>query len=160
MTSLQHVDQKNVDGNSHLATTSHTLRTYGCSKQEISPHPRFSSVQVNGYTFENKKLYAVQRQYQLGTSISPLKPLHTACADRLEREVHQLDRAAPLKVCACRVGTREGSSVEVFTLGHALCRSYLKVEASALSSTPKFEGGPARDVHGARVARRVGHHMK
>ena len=30
--------------------------------------------------------------------------------------------------------------VEVFTLGHALCRSYSKVEATALTSTPKFEG--------------------
>ena len=36
-----------------------------------------------------------------------------------------------------------------------MCHSYSKVEASALSSTPKFEGGSARDLHGARVARRV-----
>ena len=36
-----------------------------------------------------------------------------------------------------------------------MCRSYSKVEVSALSSTPKFEGGPARDPDGARVARRV-----
>ena len=55
---------------------------------------------------------------------------------------------------ACR-GTREGSSFEVFTLRHTLCRSHSKVEVSALSSTPKFEGGPARDPDGARVARRV-----
>ena len=47
------------------------------------------------------------------------------------------------------------ASVEVFTLRHAVCRSYSKVEASALNSTPKFEGGSARDLHGARVARRV-----
>ena len=90
----------------------------------------------------------------MGASIRPLKPLHVACANRLETEVHQLDRAAPLKVRACR-GTSEGSSVEVFTLRHALCRSYSRVEASALSSTAKFEGGSARDPHGARVARRV-----
>ena len=28
------------------------------------------------------------------------------------------------------------------------------VEASALTATPKFEGGPARDLQGTRVARR------
>ena len=71
----------------------------------------------------------------------PIESLHKAT----EREVSQLDREAPLKVRACR-GTREGSSVEGFTLGHALCRSYSKVEESALTSTPKFEGGPARDL--------------
>ena len=38
----------------------------------------------------------------LGASIRSLKPLHAACADRLETEVHQLDRAADLKVRACR----------------------------------------------------------
>ena len=54
----------------------------------------------------------------------------------------------------CR-GTLESSSVEGFTLRHAVFNSYSKVEASALSATPKFEGGPARDLHGARVARRV-----
>ena len=32
------------------------------------------------------------------------------------------------------------------TPGHALCRSYSKVEESALTATPKFEGGPARDL--------------
>ena len=72
----------------------------------------------------------------------------------LETEVHQLDRAAPLKVRACR-SAGEGSSVEVFTLRYALRRSCSRVEASALSSTPKFEGGSARELHGARVARRV-----
>ena len=72
----------------------------------------------------------------------PLKLLRAACADRLEGEDRQLDRAAPLKVRACR-GAREGSSVEAFTLKQALCRSYSKVEASASSSTPKFEGGSA-----------------
>ena len=36
-----------------------------------------------------------------------------------------------------------------------MCRSYSKVEASALSSTSKFEVGSARDLHVARVARRV-----
>ena len=33
-----------------------------------------------------------------------------------------------------------------------MCRSYSKVEVSALSSTPKFEGGRARDPDGVRVA--------
>ena len=42
------------------------------------------------------------RQYQLRASIRPLKPLRAACADRLKRELHQLDRATPLKVRACR----------------------------------------------------------
>ena len=84
----------------------------------------------------------------------PLKPRRAACADRLQRELHQLDRATPLKVRACR-GTCEGSSFDFFTLRHALCLSYSKVEVSDLSSTRKFEGGPARDAHGARVARRV-----
>ena len=32
MISLQHADQKNTDGNSQLATTLHTLRTYLCIK--------------------------------------------------------------------------------------------------------------------------------
>ena len=68
-------------------------------------------------------------------------------------EAPQLDRAVPLKVRACR-GTCKGLLVDVFTLRHALCRSYSKVEASALTATPKFEGGPARDLQGARVARK------
>ena len=37
---------------------------------------------LNGYTFESKKIYAVQRQYQLGASIRPLKLLHAARADK------------------------------------------------------------------------------
>ena len=84
----------------------------------------------------------------------PLKPRRAACADRPQRELHQLDRATPLKVRACR-GTCEGSSFEVFTLRHALCLSYSKVEVSDLSCTRKLERGPARDGHRARVARRV-----
>ena len=99
-------------------------------------------------------MHAVQRQYQLRASIKPLKPRRAACADRLQRELRQLDRATPLKVRACR-GTWEGWSFEVFTLRHTLCLSYSKVEVSDLSSTRKLEGGPARDAHGARVARRV-----
>ena len=43
----------------------------GCSKQEISPHHRFSSIQVNGYTFENKK-------YRCGTTSVPIRSLHKA----------------------------------------------------------------------------------
>ena len=56
-----------------------------------------------------------------------------------EREVPQLDRAAPLKVRACR-GTREGWSVEGFALGHALCRSYPSCVTSALTATPHSRG--------------------
>ncbi|CAM9504597.1 unnamed protein product, partial [Ascophyllum nodosum] len=65
-----------------------------------------------------------------------MKPLRAACADRLQRELHQPDRAMPLKVRA--------SSFEAFTLRHTLCCSYSKVEVSAFSSSPKFEGSPAR----------------
>ena len=83
-----------------------------------------------------------------------MKPLRAACADSLQRELHQLDRATPLKVRACR-GASEGSSFEVFTLRHTLVRSYSKVEVSAFRSSPKFEGGPARDSSGRGVARRV-----
>ena len=90
----------------------------------------------------------------MGASIRPLKPLPSARTDKAGKEVPQYDRAAPLKVRACR-GLREGWSVEVFTLGHALRRSYSKVEASTLTATPKFGGGPARDLQGARMARRV-----
>ena len=83
----------------------------------------------------------------------PWNPCTRLVRTRLEKEVPQLDRAAPLKVRACR-GTGEGWSVEVFTLGHALCRSYSKGKGSALTATPKFEGVPARDLQSARVARR------
>ena len=51
-------------------------------KEEKFPHTRFSSIQVNGDTCENKNIYAVQRQYQMGASIRPLKPLHAARADK------------------------------------------------------------------------------
>ena len=91
----------------------------------------------------------------LTPSTAPPLPYKTHSAQRPRiREVHQLDRAAPLKVRACR-GTWKSLLVEVFTLRHALCRSDSKVGASALTATPKFEGGPARDLHGARVARMV-----
>ena len=39
------------------------------SKQEISPHPRFSSIQVNDYTFENKTVIC-------GTTSVPVGCLH------------------------------------------------------------------------------------
>ena len=94
---------------------------------------------------KTKNIHAVQYQYQLRASIRPLKPLPAAHADEAGREVPQFDREAPLKVRACR-GTWEGSSVEGLTLGYVLCRSYSKVEESALTATPKFEGGPARDL--------------
>ena len=41
------------------------------SKLEKSPHSRFSSIQVNGYTFENKK-------YIFGTTSVPIGSLHKA----------------------------------------------------------------------------------
>ena len=68
-------------------------------------YPRIPAFHQFRYTvthLKTKTIYAVQRQYQLVASIRPLKPQHAACADRLEREVYQLDRAAPLKVRACR----------------------------------------------------------
>ena len=37
----------------------------------------------------------------------PLKPPRAACADRLKIELHQLDRATPLKVRACRLEVHE-----------------------------------------------------
>ena len=72
-------------------------------KQEISPHPRFSSFQVNGYTFEKKYIYICgTTSVQIGSLYKVPKTSLRACADRLEKEVHQLDRAAPLKVRACK----------------------------------------------------------
>ena len=50
-----------------------------------------------------------------------------------------LDRAVPLEVRACE-GTSEGSSTEVFMLGHALCRSSSSSENSALAATPQIGG--------------------
>ena len=44
---------------------------YGCSKEEISPHSRFSSIQLNGYIFENKKCIS-------GTMSVPIGSLYTA----------------------------------------------------------------------------------
>ena len=49
-------------------------------------------------------------------------PARGSRGTRLERVVPQIDRAVPLKMRACE-GTSEGSSTEVFMLGHALCRS-------------------------------------
>ena len=43
----------------------------GGINMEISPHPRFSSFQVNGYTFENKKIIC-------GTTSVPIESLHKA----------------------------------------------------------------------------------
>ena len=51
-----------------------------------------------------------------------------------------LDRAVPLKVRACQ-GTSEGSSGEVFMLGHALGRSNSSsCVTSALAATPQIVG--------------------
>ena len=49
----------------------HDIKAVPGSKQEISPHPRFSLFQVNGYTFENKK-------YICGTTSVPIQSLHKA----------------------------------------------------------------------------------
>ena len=59
--------------------------------------------------------------------------------------VPQLDRAVPLKVQAGE-GTSEGSSTEVFMLGHALCRFNLSSENSALMTTPQIGENPAFDL--------------
>ena len=59
--------------------------------------------------------------------------------------VPQLDRAVILKVRACQ-GTPEGSSAEVFMLGHALCRSNSSSEKSALAAAPQIVGNPALDL--------------
>ena len=79
---------------------------YGLIKAAVNrKYPRipvFHQFRQTVTHLKTKNKYAVQRQYQLGASIRPLKPLHAACVDRLEREVHQLDRTAPLKVRACR----------------------------------------------------------
>ena len=72
---------------------------------------------------------------------------------RLERVVSQLDRAAPLKVRACK-GTSEGSSTEVLKLGHALCRSNSSSKNSALAATPQIRGNLALGLQSAGVARR------
>ena len=82
-------------------------------QEELSPHARFSSIEMNGYTFENKKKYM---RYNVSTNWEPPQGLRNPCTrrarTRLEREVPQLDRAALLKIRACR-GRGEGSSVEV-----------------------------------------------
>ena len=44
---------------------------YCCSKQKISPHPRFSSIHVNRYAFENEN-------YICGTTSIPIGSLHKA----------------------------------------------------------------------------------
>ena len=63
-------------------------------KQEISPHPRFSSFQVNGYTFEKKNIiYAVQRQYKLGAFIRSLKPLYALARTGLKKRfINSIER--------------------------------------------------------------------
>ena len=100
--------------------------------------------------FLQKQFHAVQCLYQLGAAICPQTPLLAARADKaggtkLERVVTQIDRAVPLKVRACE-GTSEGSSDEVFMLGHALCRSNSSSEKSALAATPQIEGNSALDL--------------
>ena len=65
-------------------------------------NPASSSIRLNGYIFENKNIYAVQCQCQLGASIRPLKPLPVARADKAEKGGSQLDSATPLEVRACR----------------------------------------------------------
>ena len=69
------------------------------------------------------------------------------------RVVPELDRAAPLKVCACQ-GTSESSSGELFMLGHAPCRFNLPCVKSTISVTPQVIGDPALDLWSAGVARR------
>ena len=64
--------------------------------------------------------------------------------------IPQLDRAVPLKVRVCE-DTSEGSSTEVFMLGHALCRSNSWSENSALAATPQIGGIPALELCRAPV---------
>ena len=59
--------------------------------------------------------------------------------------VPQLDRAVPLKVHACQ-GISEGSSADVFVLGHALCRSISWCEKSALAARPQIGENPGLDL--------------
>ena len=72
-------------------------------------------------------------------------PCSRRARTKLERVIAQIDRAVPLKVRACE-GTSEGSSAEVFVLGHALCRSNSSSEKSALAATPQIGRNPALDL--------------
>ena len=69
-------------------------------------------------------------------------PCSRRARTKLERVIAQIDRAVPLKVRAWG-GTLEGSSAEVFMLGHALCRSNSSSEKSALVATLQIGGDPA-----------------
>ena len=95
--------------------------------------------------FLQKQIHAVQCLYQLGAAICPQTPLLAARADKAGRVIAQIDRAVPLKVRACQ-DTYEGSSAEVFMLGHALCRSNSSSEKSALAAKPQVGGNPALDL--------------
>ena len=72
-------------------------------------------------------------------------PCSRRARTKLERVITQIDRAVPLKVRACE-GTSEGSSAEVFMLGHALCRCNPLSEKSALAATPQIGGNPVLDL--------------
>ena len=71
-------------------------------------------------------------RYNICTNWEPPYAHKHPCSGRartkLERVIAQIDRAVPLKVCACG-GTSEGSSAEVFMLEHALCRSNLSSDS-------------------------------
>ena len=95
--------------------------------------------------FLQKHFHAVQCLYQLEAAICPQTPLLAARADKAGRVIAQIDRVVPLKVRAC-YGTSEGSSAEVFMLGHAMCRSNSSSEKSALVATPQVGGNPALDL--------------
>ena len=68
----------------------------------------FRTSRCAGYLLDHSVHICKQKNICGTTSIpirslhnAPETPSHAAFADRLEREVHQLDRAAPLKVRAC-----------------------------------------------------------
>ena len=124
--------------------SSHSFWT--SSKEEKSPYPRFSTIRETGFIFFTKTI-------PCGTSVctnweppyARKHPRSRRARTKLERVIAQIDRAVPLKVRACE-STSEGSSAEVFMLGHARCRSNSSSEKTALAATPQIGGNPALDL--------------
>ena len=65
MTSLQYADQKKADGNSHLATTSHTLRTYLCMKPKQTSARREHENTILAQPYEQPRAGSYARAHNL-----------------------------------------------------------------------------------------------
>ena len=138
MISLQYADQKNADGNSHLAMTSHTFRTYLCIKPKQTSTRRDREKHTTGITIRTatdsqervlrhgRTIWPGGRQYRwAGDAATQLLCIAAVCAyqmmsyDRKYVHKQQTSRTPRVKTPVNRIYT-VNSSVATSTYGGEL----------------------------------------